>query len=51
MQEGDYMATLMYYAWVKHGIKPSEIYNMGSDELKILGAFYIIEMESRHIPR
>jgi hypothetical protein len=41
------MAKIMYYAWSKHGIKPSDIYKMSSGELKLLRSFYIIEMESR----
>lgn len=42
------MANIMYYAWCKHGIKPSEIYKMSSGELKLLRSFYLIETESRH---
>lgn len=48
MKEGDVMANLMYYAWVRRGIKPSEIYNMSDGELKILKAFYIIETTPRN---
>ena len=43
MEEGDLMANLMYYSWVRHGIKPSEIYKMSDGELKILKTFYIYE--------
>lgn len=42
------MAHIMYYAWSKHGIKPSEVYNMNYGELKLLRCFYVIETESRH---
>ena len=42
------MASLMYYAWSKHGVKPSEIYKMNEGELLLLISFYILELESRH---
>lgn len=41
------MANLMYYAWMKHGVKPSEIYTMGNGELQVLRAFYIIDNQSK----
>lgn len=41
------MASIMYYAWREHHIKPSEIYNMSDGELEILKAFYVIDMERR----
>lgn len=47
--EGDFMANIMYYAWSKHGIKPSEIYNMSHGEKSLIRAFYIIEMEQRKV--
>lgn len=48
MKEGDDMANLMYYAWIRHGVKPSEIYAMSKGELKVLKAFYIIETAPRN---
>lgn len=45
MSEGDALTNLMYHAWNKHGIKPSEIYKMTSGELQLLRAFYVIEIE------
>lgn len=41
------MAHIMYYAWSRHGIKPSEIYKMSYGELKLLRSFCIIEIENR----
>lgn len=35
----------MYEAWDKHGIKPSEIYNMSGGELIVLKAFYLKSLE------
>ncbi len=46
MSDGDALTNLMYYAWNKHGIKPSEIYKMSSGELQLLRAFYVIETEN-----
>lgn len=43
MEDGDAMANIMYYAWVKHGIKPSKIYSMTDGELQVIRSFYIIE--------
>lgn len=40
----------MYYAWAKHGIKPSDIYKMSYGELKLLRSFFEFELESRHGP-
>lgn len=41
--DGDAKANIMYYAWSKHGIEPSRIYNMSEGELKVIRAFYIME--------
>lgn len=41
------MAHIMFYAWCKHGIKPSDIYKMSDGEKSLLRAFYIVEMEKR----
>lgn len=39
------MARVMFDAWIKHGVRPSEIYKMSDGELKVLRAFYIIEKQ------
>jgi len=45
MKQGDILALLMFNSWTKHGIRPSEIYNMPKGELALIRAFYIIEKE------
>lgn len=35
------MAKIMYDAWDRHGVKPSEIFKMDPGELIILKAFYL----------
>ncbi len=42
------MANLMYWAWSKHGILPSKIYELNSNELKIIETFYRLEYEQNN---
>lgn len=51
MEQGDCLANLLYYGWVKHGIAPSLIYNMSKGEQALIRAFYVIENEelSKHL--
>lgn len=41
------MAVLMYNAWRKHGVKPSEIFKMSEAERLVIKAFYLFEHERK----
>lgn len=41
------MTSLIYYAWTKHGISPSKIYNMDHKEAFLLSKLYELEQEER----
>jgi len=34
----------MYYYWVEHGKKPSEIYNMDDGEYTLISSFFLYEL-------
>ena len=41
------MANVMYYAWTRHGIMPSTIYNLSRDELEIISALCLIDLSRK----
>ena len=48
LEDGDCLANLAYFCFIKHGILPSVIYNLPKGELSLIRAFYVIDSESRN---
>lgn len=40
------IAHVMYFAWIRHGILPSTIYNLRDEEKIILAAFHTEYLEN-----